>query len=370
VKKILVIDDMSEIMELIVEMLQIQGYKTFSADNGRAGVELARANLPDLVICDINMPDMDGYGVLRALREDLSTAAIPFIFLTGMDDRAKMRKGMESGADDYLVKPVNQKELLAAVEARFEKHTLVKRQSEKKLEDLRGNIALSLPHELLTPLTGILGCSSLLVEEGERMSPPEVKQTARDIYASGKRLHRLIENFLIYSQIELTAADPQKTAFLRKKEVLVINETVSAVAQQKARAHEREIELDLANVTAHLPINTDNFKKVLEEVLDNAFKFSPPGSVVRVESRTQEMRFTVSIIDHGRGMSPEQIKSIGAHMQFERRFHEQQGSGLGLVIAKRMTELHGGEFEIESVHGQDTTVRVTFPLLGGSSTFV
>src|SRR5688572_28138023 len=209
-KKVLVIDDTEEIRMIISESLNLYGFVTLSAEDGTTGVEMARNNMPDLIICDINMPNMDGYATLTALREDDSTATIPFIFLSGASDKLNMRRGMELGADDYLTKPFTHKELMAAVNARLEKQADLKRESEKKLDELRGNITMALPHELRTPLNGILGLASLMIDDHATMPKAEVLESAKFIHESALRLHRLIENFLVYSQIQLMATKSEK----------------------------------------------------------------------------------------------------------------------------------------------------------------
>ena len=117
-KKVLVIDDTQEIRMVIAESLNLYGFNTLSAEDGMSGIQIAREQCPDLIICDINMPNLDGYGTLTALRENEATATIPFIFLTGAADKLNMRRGMELGADDYLTKPFTHKELMAAVNTR------------------------------------------------------------------------------------------------------------------------------------------------------------------------------------------------------------------------------------------------------------
>jgi two-component system, sensor histidine kinase and response regulator len=361
--KVLVIDDSPDINELIGETLKIHGYEVLVAGDGLAGVQLAQQHLPDLILCDVNMPQLDGYATLTALRQHGSTATIPFIFLTGITDKGNIRQGMELGADDYITKPFTIGELIAAVKARLEKAAAVTRQAEKKLEELRGNISLALPHELLTPLTGILGFSSLLVENYDRIGPDELLELARSLHESALRLQRIIENFLLYSQIELVGADAEKVTALRKGDFEFVKENIVEIIQQIARRAGREQDLSADIVAASLPIAPDKLQKVIAELVDNAFKFSRPGDAVAVVSFRIDDMFTISITDHGRGMTPEQISSIGAHMQFERKFFEQQGSGLGLIIAKRLTELHGGSFRIESVTEQQTTVHLNFPIV-------
>lgn len=124
-KKILIIEDDSVIRDNILEILEVENFAPIAAENGSIGLHLAQKNIPDLIICDVMMPGLDGYGVLQELRKDPVTAAIPFIFLTALADRADTRKGMELGADDYLTKPCTPQELLNAVSTRLQKHLAI-----------------------------------------------------------------------------------------------------------------------------------------------------------------------------------------------------------------------------------------------------
>src|SRR5882724_7863270 len=120
-KKILIIEDQPQMRRNLATILEMEGFEILSAENGRRGVELARAFQPDLIICDVMMPELDGYGVLKALRAEKATATIPFIFLTAKGEKTDQREGMNSGADDYLAKPVAREDLLAAVNAKLER---------------------------------------------------------------------------------------------------------------------------------------------------------------------------------------------------------------------------------------------------------
>jgi DNA-binding response OmpR family regulator len=120
-KTILVIDDNNDIRENTAEILELAGYKTLTAENGKKGVEAATKGKPDLIVCDIMMPELDGYGVLHLLRKNVETENIPFIFLTAKTERSDFRKGMEMGADDYVTKPFEDIELLNAIEVRLKK---------------------------------------------------------------------------------------------------------------------------------------------------------------------------------------------------------------------------------------------------------
>lgn len=135
-KKILLIEDNDDIRENTAEILELSSYKVYMAENGKAGVEMAIREKPDLVICDIMMPVLDGYGVLHALHKNEELRNIPFIFLTAKTERADFRKGMELGADDYITKPFNGTELLNAVDSRLKKIDLLKKELDPGLQGL------------------------------------------------------------------------------------------------------------------------------------------------------------------------------------------------------------------------------------------
>jgi CRP-like cAMP-binding protein/CheY-like chemotaxis protein len=140
-KKVLIIEDNIDIRENIVEILGLAGFEVFEADNGKTGVDLALKNIPDIVLCDIMMPELDGYGVLYLLNKNPETAAIPFVFLTAKAEKVDLRKGMEMGADDYLTKPFDDIELLNAIESRLKKKAIQQNFYSKSLERLDSMIA-------------------------------------------------------------------------------------------------------------------------------------------------------------------------------------------------------------------------------------
>lgn len=135
-KKIVLIEDNKAVRENIVEILELAGYEVHAAVNGKKGVELVQATTPDLIICDIMMPELDGYGVLHMLSKNPNTSSIPFIFLTAKADRADMRKGMEMGADDFITKPFEDVELLNAIEARLKKNEILKTEFASGIEGI------------------------------------------------------------------------------------------------------------------------------------------------------------------------------------------------------------------------------------------
>ena len=360
-KKILVIDDEAWLREMVQMALHQKGFDVVEAEDGASGIDMARRELPALILSDVNMEKGNGYQTLSALRSDPATAAIPFILMTGLADNAGMRHGMELGADDYLPKPFTIEVLYAAVEARLKKAEALRQEADKKLADLRDNISMMLPHELRTPLNGIMAYGEILAAEAATLPPAEVAEMGQVIFESGKRLERLVENFLIYAQIELLGADPQKVSTLRQKRTQFPARLIEERARAQARAAQRADDLILELADGPMPISEDYLAKIVEELAQNAFKFSEAGSPVRVALSDSPNGMALTVTDRGRGFSTKDITKVGAYMQFDRKLQEQQGLGLGLTIARRLTELHGGTLAIQSEQGSTTTVTVKLP---------
>lgn len=181
-KKVLVIEDEVSTSENLVLMLEMEGFQAIAAPNGRAGVAAARRELPDVILCDVSMPELDGYGVLEALRADPATLAIPFIFLTARGEKKDLRAGMNLGADDYLSKPASAEDVLGAIRTRLQRRATTERATLDKVE-LSPDFSSSKPLESLglTPreaevllwiaqgksnadIAGILGCAENTVK--------------------------------------------------------------------------------------------------------------------------------------------------------------------------------------------------------------
>jgi len=147
-RKILIIEDDVTVRENTAELLELSSYEVISASNGKLGVEKAIANLPDIVVCDIMMPEMDGYGVLKELSDRTDTAHIPFIFLSAKTEHKDIRKGMDLGADDYLTKPFEEEDLLSAIESRLAKVAILKSYQTEEPQITSPNTSINNLHEL------------------------------------------------------------------------------------------------------------------------------------------------------------------------------------------------------------------------------
>jgi signal transduction histidine kinase len=360
--KVLVIDDEELFRQATVCALQRKGFEAHEAPDGAAGAELARRLLPDVIVCDINMAKMDGYAVLESLRQEPSTATIPFILMTGMGDPDLMRRGMNLGADDYLTKPFTSAQLYSAVDARLKKNQVLRANAERKLADLRANLSLALPHEMITPLNGIFGLAQILSTAAQSLTSAEVAEYGTTILESAERLHHTVQNFLLYGQLEMKASDPSSIAALLERVTRDPRQIIEARARRLAGRFQRAGDLQFEAAQAAVAIGQDLFTKLLDELVENAFKFSTAGTPVRISGAAEESNYCLTVTDQGRGLDPAQVAAIGAYTQFDRKENEQQGSGLGLTIARRIADLHGGQLTLKSARQAGTTVHVKLPL--------
>lgn len=360
---VLIIDDDHFVRDSICDLLLLEGFQTLTADKGTTGLQLAIEHHPDLILCDVQIPDLDGYDLLKRLRQNHLTQAIPFIFLSARAAKTDLRLGMNLGADDYLTKPCSAADLLEAINSRLSKHDALQSQTQQELENLRSSITLALPHELRTPLTGIVTSVELLRLLADAPTKEDLLEIADTIQSSSQKLYRLIQNYLLYAKLEVTSHDPALLATFQQGAMSQPNHIVATVAAQVAQQYDRggDLLLDLAAdaISQRIRCTGADLEKILSELIDNAFKFSGAGTVVYVKSWVEEPFYGVEITDIGRGMTEEHIALLGAYIQFDRRIYEQYGVGLGFAIAKRLVELWQGRILVKSQPNGGTTVRVS-----------
>lgn len=360
--KILVIEDDFSIRDNIVKILEITGYDVVEASDGTLGVQTFMAEKPDLVICDIMMAGMDGYEVLKAVRKIKTQTNIPFIFLTAKTEKTDLREGMNLGADDYLTKPFLVDELISTVQGRLERSQAIKQEINSKVEETITGINRIVSHEYRTPLSGILGASDLLYNHLDELSRDDTMDLLSAIQQSGKRLQRVTTNVILYAHLQkLTTPLEDASKALSKEPLNTYNNLLQALIEEETTALNRHVKVSLASLNMPLYIMGDHFKTIFGELIDNALKFSPIDSLLKIWSVPIGNYLRFSISNEGRGMAEKEIAAIAPFTQFNRNKYEQQGMGLGLYIAQRLTLLHNGKFEIESIADGITTVHVHLP---------
>jgi two-component system, sensor histidine kinase and response regulator len=357
-KHILVVEDEYHIRQNLQQILEFSNYEVFLAENGEEALTIALQEKPDLIVSDVGMPQMDGYQLLEALRTHAVTQLIPVIFLTARADRLDHRQAMNMGADDYITKPFTPEELLSAVESRLKKSAISVQQHQEELDQFCAQLSRTLPHELNTPLNGIISSIDFLLSRYAYFNQEEIIELLKVVQASSQRLHRLIQNFLLYAELELRVnrLDLNSSLVFSKTSLEAIEIPLSQVAKQYHRS--QDLVIDCPCVLVKVP--ESQFCKILVELADNAFKFSKPGTPVKITAQEKGNQVVLWVEDQGRGMTQEQISQVRAYVQFERRIYEQQGCGLGLAIAQHLVKLYHGTIDMRSeLHG-GTIVTVQF----------
>ncbi|MFW5753660.1 MAG: hybrid sensor histidine kinase/response regulator [Marinilabiliaceae bacterium] len=355
---VLVIEDEAELLEEVSDMLRFEGYEVLTAKSGEEGLELARKNEPDLILCDIVMPGISGFDVLNELKTENGAGLVPFIFITARTERVNLRLGMDMGADDYIIKPFTRQELINSVNARLKKMKAVR----KSVNSLKEEVVVSFPHEFRTPLNAILGFSKIIHEDIGNYSTHEIADIAGHIFNSGKDLLRLTQKYLTYVDI---ISHPREFFFDRAENVSGI---IREIAEEVAVNHHREGDLSLTLSNCVLNVTDDLFRFALHELIDNAFKFSEGGSMVEVKTDIDLLNYQIIINDHGIGFPDGSIEKISAFKQFPAGNFSRSGVGLGLFLAMQIIEINKGHLKIFSVPGHGTKISILLPVATKSRT--
>ena len=310
------------------------------------------------------MPGMDGYDLLRRLRETPGGAGMPVVYVSARVSRDDVRAGMKLGADDYLTKPFDMRELLGAAKTRLRRHDETKALASRAGVEEQGRMLLVLPHELRTPLAGILGCAGLLRDDLAAGVPPSAVMLglAEDIMASGLRMERLATNLVLHLQLEIAVQSEERSReFASAGPAETVGRT-EAVARSVAVEHGRVDCLSSAlddSVAAALSPHV--LEKILTEIIDNAFKFSAAGTAVDIAMKSSGERVEWTVSDRGVGVTGEEAAGMGAFRQWRRKKREQQGLGLGFGIARRLAEFNGGALTIDPREGGGSVVCLSLP---------
>lgn len=359
-KKILIIEDELNIRENFVEMLKLYNFEVIEANNGKEGINAALFEKPDVIICDIKMPKMDGYEVLHYIRQNESIGNTPFIFLTARVEKEDFRKGMNLGADDYLTKPCSSKELLDAIYARIERTGKIKQEIQDQMDHFVQELNNVSSHEFRTPLTSILGFTQIIKSYLQDLDKNEILKITENIEQSGIRLQKTIENIILYQSIvknesgEQTISNTTGTPI----EERVVNNWIRDIVSK----YKRESDMFIKIESTRLMVQIEDLKKILKEIIDNAFKFSENGEVIKIIGEVSGKNYKIEVYNEGYGFKTNNLNKIGAFVQFDRSIYQQQGSGLGLFLAKKLAERNHGRFKVESTEGKYAKINIEFKI--------
>ncbi len=357
-----IIDDDPALGTALAAGLKARGYRTSFSANADVAWTAVHETLPDLILCDINMPGKNGYRFLEEIRRDRELSNCPFVFMTGNPMFAQPRAAMDRGADDFLLKPFTLDTLIACVDARLRRSDIAGKNEAALVRDLRGPLHQGLSHEFFTPLTGIMGFAEMLEQEGEEMSPADTKLALRNILLSSQRLHRTLRNYLY----ALDRLEPDSAAPFPVLSPGTMVQLVQQGALTAAERHGRKADLVLDVAGATVQGGAQEIPILVEELVENALGFSKPGTTVKVRARRAGAEWQLVVEDAGRGMTRQQLKHLGLFRQFEHDKFRPPGLGVGLFIVRQILRRNRGRLHIDSVPGAGTVCEVTLPVANPS----
>ncbi len=356
---LLIVDDTPANLRLLIDMLREQGYAVRGVRSGERALATAKADPPDIVLLDINMPEMDGYEVCQRFKADERLAAIPIIFLSALDEALDKVKAFEVGGVDYISKPFQLEEVLA----RIDNHLTLSRVQERlrQADRAKSTFLANMSHEIRTPMNAILGYAQILADHPALDA--QLRPAVDIIRTSGDHLLGLINDILDLSKIEAGREELHPVDFDLSGFATGLSAMFRLRCEQKGLLWEEEVALEKQRVFA----DENKLRQILVNLLGNAVKFTGEGSVRLQIAVVEGRRFRFVVEDTGPGIDPQHQAAIFDPFHQDAEGLAQGGTGLGLTIARRHVELLGGELALESQPGRGTrfSFEVELPLYEG-----
>ena len=355
---ILVVDDEARNRALLRGFLAPQ-WDVLEAPNGVAALEALRRNQVDLVLLDVMMPEQDGFETCRLIKAEPRDPFLPVILVTALGEQEDRNRGLEAGADDFLHKPVDRRELLLRVRSFLrlrEQERVIRAQVEelRRLQSLKDDMVSLLVHDLRNPLSGVLSSIELAVE-----TPKDAQQEAdlRRAQHSAESLRGALDEMLQVRLLEENAVVARRSPTDLAVPICAAMATLEPVSKRRRVQFCWDVDGDSV-----APVDPRLVQRALENLLSNALKYAPAGTEILVQARNHLGFIELEVADRGPGI-PDPLKSVlftrfgsvEAHKGKERR-----GIGLGLYLVKLVAEAHDGDVAVEDRPGGGTVFRMRF----------
>ncbi|HEY5997053.1 MAG TPA: ATP-binding protein [Candidatus Deferrimicrobiaceae bacterium] len=360
---ILVVDDTPANLQLVESILQEKGYTVRAAISGRMALKAVRHQLPDIILLDINMPEMNGFEVCRALKADPALAGIPVIFVSAAVETADKLHAFQEGGVDYVTKPFQPLEVLARVEvhlalARARAQLREAKERAEAADRLKSAFLATMSHELRTPLNSIIGFTGILKQGLSGPLNAEQDKQLGMVSTSAKHLLSLISDILDISKIEAGELKVAHEPFDLRESILKVVQSFRPLAEAKGIGLSVEVAGDVGWMTG----DARRVEQVLLNLLSNAVKFTEQGGI-RITCVQEDGGCVTRVTDTGIGIGEGELEGLFKpfHQVDTGLGRRYEGTGLGLSICRKLVELMGGRIGVESGEGTGSTFTFTLP---------
>lgn len=363
--KILIVDDVVSNVLLLKVLLKNEKFKTVTASDGLEAIQQAEKELPDLILLDVMMPQMDGFETAMHLKNNPTTAGIPIIFLTALNSTQDIVKGFQAGANDFITKPFNKEELLVRVNHQISlvaaKKLILERTEElRKTIVGRDKLYSVIAHDLRSPLASIkMVLNMMVLGLSEDVIGKEMYQMLQMVNHSTEDVFSLLDNLLKWTKSQIGKLNVVYQDFRIDEVVEGVLDIFSLVSKSK---NIQLVNDSIDTVTVHADV--DMVKTILRNLLSNALKFSYEGSQIVIGSHVEADMVVISVKDSGKGMSADdKEKLLKTETHFSRYgTNNEEGSGLGLLLCQDFAIKNGGNLWFESEEGKGSTFFFSLPL--------
>ena len=317
--KILVIEDEAQIRNDVMDWLRFENYEVYGAENGLIGLEIATREAPGLILCDINMPKMNGYDVLLEIRSNPILTATPFIFLTAASGHDDIRQGMELGADDYVTKPFTYQDVMHAVRTRLEKQETLQRlfqarieymdrlvEEEREKQQIKSQVTAMFVHDFRNPLAAMMSIVNTIRDYEARLDPDRKRAKLDQVMTLGKRLVRMMDEMLMISEME------NGTLQYLPRSVDIVQLTSDIVEEFRIIDANKHTIVCTITVTGEYILDENLFRHIASNLISNALKYSPEKSEVAISLDRPTDSLEFSVLDHGIGIPESEIEYLFA----------------------------------------------------------
>ncbi len=355
---ILVVDNEQFFLETIVDTLNSSDYKVLQAKNGKMGLKVAEKFMPDIVITDWDMPEMDGIEMIKAFKKSETLSDIPIIMCTGiMTTSEDLQIALNAGAIDYIRKPIDKIELIARVNSMLKlSRSYIKI---KKLNNFKDKVLSVLGHDLRDPVGAIKTFIELVLNRLDSYDQKKLINSLQKIKEQANLTYSLLERILLWAKTQRGSAIYEP----RENELNTIIE--ESIMLYYPNALEKNITLE-SQITKPLYayFDKESISVVLRNLISNALKFTPNGGKITISTRKNEQQLIITVADTGVGISKELQKRIFLKEEFYSTYgtNDEKGSGLGLILCSEFTKMNKGKIWVDSSVGKGSSFNFTLPL--------